>query len=92
MHALERNDLLRLRALAIGAQSVGALALGVLAISALAVGAVAIGCLAIGRARIKHFEIGELVVKKLRTPDSLETTRDRVNRPVPGRGSSRLSR
>ena len=45
MVELETNDLglMRIRALAIGAESVGALALGAVALGALALGAVAIG-------------------------------------------------
>ena len=64
------NDLapLSARALAVGTQAIGALAIG-----ALALGAVAIGRLAIGRAKIKRMEIDELVVKKIRITDSLET-------------------
>jgi hypothetical protein len=65
-----------IRALAVGAQSIGAQAVGALAIGALALGAVAIGRLAIGRAKIKRMEIDELVVKKLRITDSLETPLD----------------
>ena len=64
---------IRIRALAVGAQAIGALAVGALAIGAVALGAVAIGRLAIGRAKIKRMEIDELVVKKVRITDSLET-------------------
>jgi hypothetical protein len=63
----------RIRALAIGAQSVGALAVGALAIGTLALGVVAIGRLVIGRAKIRRLEIDELVVRRLRVTDSLET-------------------
>jgi hypothetical protein len=62
-----------IRALAVGAQALGALALGALAVGALALGAVAIGQLAIGRSRIRRLEIDELVVKKIRITESLET-------------------
>jgi hypothetical protein len=61
------------RAFAIGAQAIGALAAGALAIGAVALGAVAIGRLAIGHSKIKRIEIDELVVKRLRITDSLET-------------------
>jgi hypothetical protein len=78
MHEAERDELesMRIRALAIGAQSVGALALGALAIGALALGVVAVGRLVIGRAKIRRLEIGDLVVNRLRVTDSLEVPRD----------------
>jgi len=78
MHEAEPNDLelMRVRALAIGAKSVGGLALGALAIGALALGVVAVGRLVIGRAKIKHLEIDELVVIRLRVKDSLEIPHD----------------
>ncbi len=62
----------RIRALAIGAQSVGALALGAVAIGTIALGVVAIGRLVIGRAKIRRLEIDELVVRRLRVTDALE--------------------
>ncbi len=55
------------------APAVGMLALAALAIGAFAVGALAIGRLAIGRARIRRLEIDELVVRKLRFTDALQT-------------------
>ena len=58
---------------AIGAEAVGTLILGALAIGALAIGAVAIGRLAIGRARIRRLEIDELVVRRLRITERLQT-------------------
>jgi hypothetical protein len=78
MHEAEQNELepMRIRALAVGAQSVGALALGALAIGAFALGVFAAGRLVIGRAKIRHVEIGDLVVKRLRVTDSLEIPRD----------------
>src|SRR5205823_12267384 len=78
MHEAEPNDLelMRIRALAIGAQSIGAFALGALAIGALALGVVAVGRLVIGRAKIRRLEIGDLVVNRLRVTDSLEIPRD----------------
>ena len=78
MHEAQRNELesMRVRALAIGAQSVGALVLGALAIGALALGVVAVGRLVIGRAKIRRLEIGDLVVNRLRVTDSLEVPRD----------------
>jgi hypothetical protein len=39
----------------------------------LAIGAVAIGRLAVGRARIRRLEIDELVVRRLRVTDRLQT-------------------
>jgi hypothetical protein len=56
-----------------GLKSTAALALGALAVGALAIGALAIGRLAIGHARIRRLEIDELVVRKLRVIDELET-------------------
>ena len=61
-----------IRASAVGAQAIGAMAIGTLAL-----GVVAIGRLAIGRSRIKRLEIDELVVKKIRITDSLETPTQR---------------
>jgi hypothetical protein len=58
---------------AIGAEAIGTLILGALAIGALAIGAVAIGRLAIGRARIRRVEIDELVVRRLRITERLQT-------------------
>ena len=63
----------RIRALAIGAQTAGALALGAVAIGTIALGVVAIGRLVIGRAKIRRLEIDELVVRRIRVTDSLET-------------------
>lgn len=62
----------------IGAEAIGAQAIGVLAISAVAVGAIAIGALAIGRlvigrARIRRLEIDELVVRRLRVIEDIQT-------------------
>jgi hypothetical protein len=56
-----------------GAQAIAALAYGALAIGALAIGAVAIGRLAIGRARVRRVEIDELVVRRLRVSEDLQT-------------------
>ncbi len=61
------------RALKIGALSVGALAVGAFALGALAIGALAIGRLVIGRSRIRHLEIEELIVGRLRVSEALET-------------------
>jgi hypothetical protein len=58
---------------AIGAEAVGTLLLGALAIGALAIGAVAISRLAVGRARIRKLEIDELVVRRLRITERLQT-------------------
>jgi hypothetical protein len=58
---------------AIGAEAIGTLILGALAIGALAIGTVAIGRLAIGRARIRRLEIDELVVRRLRITERLQT-------------------
>jgi hypothetical protein len=55
------------------ARALGALALGAVALGAVAIGALAIGALAIGRARIRRLEIDELIVRKLRVIDALET-------------------
>jgi len=70
------------RAASVGAQSVGAgaigsLALAAVAIGALAIGALAIGRLAIGRARVGRLEIDELVVRRLRVIEQLQTPRNR---------------
>jgi len=54
-------------------QALGALALGAAAIGAWAIGALAIGRLAIGRARIRRLEIDELVVRRTRVNDDLQT-------------------
>ena len=58
---------------AIGAEAIGTLILGALAIGALAIGAVAISRLAVGRARIRRLEIDELVVRRLRITERLQT-------------------
>jgi len=80
------NDLepVRIRALAIGAQTAGALALGAVAIGTIALGVVAIGRLVIGRAKIRRLEIDELVVRRLRVTDALHTPTDPDGR-VPSR-------
>jgi len=62
---------------AIGAQAVWGLALAAVAIGAVAIGALAIGKLAIGRARIRRLEIDELVVRRLRLADPLQTLPNR---------------
>ena len=61
------------RSVRVGSQVVGVLAVGAVAIGALAIGALAIGRLAIGRSRIRYLEIDELVVRKLRVTDVLQT-------------------
>ncbi len=66
-----------LPALSIGAEAVGTLALAAVAVGALAIGALAIGQLAISRARILHLEIDELVVRRLRIVEQLQTMQDR---------------
>jgi hypothetical protein len=58
---------------AIGAEAIGTLILGAFAIGALAIGAVAISRLAINRARIRRLEIDELVVRRLRITEELQT-------------------
>lgn len=67
----------RLEAGAIGAMALGAFAIGAAAIGAIAVGRLAIGRLAIGRTRMQRVEIDELVVRRLRVVDGLETPRAR---------------
>lgn len=64
-------------AVSVGAQAVGALALAAVAIGALAIGALAIGRLAIGRARVRRLEIDELVVRRLRVIEQLQTPSNR---------------
>ena len=49
------------------------LALAAIAIGALAIGALAIGRLAIGRARVRRLEIDELVVRRLRVIEQLQS-------------------
>ena len=58
---------------AIGAEAIGTLLLGAFAIGALAIGAVAVGRLAVGRARIRKLEIDELVVRKRRITEELQS-------------------
>jgi hypothetical protein len=75
---ISRHQAIEIGAQGIGAEAIGAQAIGVLAISAVAVGALAIGALAIGRlvigrARIRRLEIDELVVRRLRVIDDLQT-------------------
>lgn len=74
-HESVSNDLTptHVRRPATGAQAVGAVAVGALAIGAIAIGALAIGRLVIGRARIRRLEIDELLVRRLRVTDSVET-------------------
>jgi hypothetical protein len=83
MREVEANTSVSLngRLLASGAQAMGALAAGALAIGALALGALAIGRLAIGRAKVRNLEIDELIVRKLRVTDSLETPAERGTKP-----------
>ena len=64
---------------ATGAEAIGTLILGALAIGALAIGAVAIGRLVIGRARIRRVEIDELVVRRLRITEQLQTPPESPN-------------
>lgn len=59
------------------AGAIGAMALGAFAIGAAAIGAIAVGRLAIGRTRMQRVEIDELVVRRLRVVDGLETPRAR---------------
>jgi len=47
--------------------------LAAIAIGALAIGALAIGRLAIGRARVRRLEIDELVVRRLRVIEQLQS-------------------
>jgi len=61
---------------ATGTQAIGTLTLAALAVGALAIGALAIGRLAIGRARIRRLEIDELVVRRLRVTEQLQTPPD----------------
>jgi hypothetical protein len=61
------------RSVSIGPKAIGALAVGALALGALAIGALAIGRLAIGRSRIRRLEIDELVVRRLRVTEELQT-------------------
>lgn len=58
---------------AVGARAVGSLALAAVAVGALAIGALAIGRLAIGRARIRRLEIDELIVRRLRVVEQLQS-------------------
>lgn len=58
---------------AVGARAVGSLALAAVAVGALAIGALAVGRLTIGRARIRRLEIDELVVRRLRIIEQLQT-------------------
>jgi len=58
---------------AVGARAVGTLALAAVAVGALAIGALAIGRLAIGRAHVRRLEIDELVVRRLRVIEQLQT-------------------
>jgi hypothetical protein len=62
---------------AVGARAVGSLALAAVAVGALAIGALAIGRLAIGRARIRRLEIDELVVRRLRIVEQVQTPPNR---------------
>ena len=57
----------------VGMQAIAALGFGALAIGALAIGAVATGRLAIGRVRVRRVEIDELVVRRLRVSEDLQT-------------------
>jgi hypothetical protein len=57
----------------VGAQAIAALGYGALAIGALAIGAVAIGRVAIGRVQVRRVEIDELVVRRLRVSEDLQT-------------------
>ncbi len=50
---------------ALTAVALAATALGALAIGALAIGALAIGRLAVGKARFRHLEIDDLIVRRL---------------------------
>lgn len=67
---------------AIGAEAIGTLLLGAFAVGALAIGAMAIGRLAVGRARIRKLEIDELVVRRLRITEQLQSP-DRSAAPGP---------
>ena len=58
---------------AVAWKAFGAIALGAAAIGALAIGTLAIGRLAIGRARIGRLEIDELVVRRTRVSEGLQT-------------------
>ncbi|RBP41270.1 hypothetical protein DES53_107101 [Roseimicrobium gellanilyticum] len=58
---------------AIGAQAIGVLALSAVAVGAIAIGALAIGRLVIGRAKIRRLEIDELVVRRLRVIEDIQT-------------------
>jgi hypothetical protein len=55
------------------AAAAGSLAVGALAVGAVALGALAIGRLMIGHARIRRLEIDELLVRKLRISESVES-------------------
>jgi hypothetical protein len=57
----------------VASRAFGALALGAAAIGALAIGTLAIGRLTIGRARIRRLEIDELVVRRTRVGEDLQT-------------------
>lgn len=68
----------RLGAEAVGARATGSQAVGTLVVAAVAIGAVAIGALAIGRlvigrARIRRLEIDELVVRRLRVIEQMQS-------------------
>ena len=58
------------------AVAVGAMALGAVAVGALTIGFLAIGMMAIKRARIGRLEIDELVVRRIRTPESGKSRED----------------
>lgn len=68
---------------AVGAQSVAALALAAVAVGALAIGALAIGRVVIGRARVRRLEIDELVVRRLRVLEQLQSPSDRRSEGQP---------
>ena len=53
-----------------GKAAIGAVAVGALAVGAVALGALAVGRLAVGRARIGRLEIDELIVRKVRGPET----------------------
>jgi hypothetical protein len=56
---------------ALCAAAIGAIATGAFAVGALAIGAVAIGRLVLGCGHIKHLEIDELTVGKLKIREQL---------------------
>jgi len=58
---------------AIGTVALGSIVIGAVAVGALAIGALSIGRLFVGRVRIRRLEIDDLVVRRIRVMEQLET-------------------